>query len=49
MKTEMVTICDAATEQQGKMNLLASFDHGNIRCSNRQGRGQRFESNWIVY
>lgn len=27
MKTEIFTICDAATEQQGKMNLLGSFDH----------------------
>jgi hypothetical protein len=27
MKTEIFTLCDAATEQQGKMNLLGSFDH----------------------
>ena len=27
MRTEIFTLCDAATEQQGKMNLLGSFDH----------------------
>jgi len=27
MKAEIFTLCDAATEQQGKMNLLGSFDH----------------------
>lgn len=27
MRTEIFTICDAATEQQGKLNLLGSFDH----------------------
>jgi hypothetical protein len=27
MKTEIFTLCDAATEQQGKLNLLGSFDH----------------------
>jgi hypothetical protein len=27
MKTEIFALCDAATEQQGKLNLLGSFDH----------------------
>jgi len=31
MKTEIFTLCDAATEQQGKLNLLGSFDHLHSR------------------
>jgi hypothetical protein len=31
MKTEIFTLCDAATEQQGKLNLLGSFDHLHAR------------------
>jgi len=27
MKIEIFALCDAATEQQGKLNLLGSFDH----------------------
>jgi len=31
MKTEIFTLCDAATEQQGKLNLLGSFDQLNAK------------------
>jgi hypothetical protein len=31
MKIEIFTLCDAATEDRGKLNLLGSFDHLRAR------------------